>query len=391
MGRARLVYVKRLLTAAIALIATPASAQLWIMQELARESRTLVPGADAAHTPQREDAPNPVIAPMPFANPAFGLGIGAAVVGHQFDADGGEQLTGAAGVFGSDDSWGVTFFHDKAAPGRTTALSAVVGYTDALLTYYGDDKSEIDAGYSVGMRTKTFAADANWQRQFFKKGFLSKLRFGVRGFFLSHDASPEDPAELPAGFVPGLDIRRSNLAMLGAAFSIDSRKSRFWPEKGVLMQGSLMWGMDWLGSDFDHHKLQVAGTAYFTVAPETVVAFRKTICNTTSDAPYYDKCEYGENGDLRGYEPGKYRDGTSWTLHGDLRHRLHPDLVLVGFGGIGGISKDSKSLWKHSKVLSSAGFGARYMVLPRQNLLLRGDIAFGKDGPAFYMGLGQAF
>lgn len=42
-------------------------------------------------------------------------------------------------------------------------------------------------------------------------------------------------------------------------------------------------------------------------------------------------------------------------------------------------------------MLPAGGFGLRYLASKEANVNLRADIAWGKDGAAFYFGIGEAF
>ncbi|TYC87787.1 hypothetical protein FMM79_11630 [Novosphingobium sp. BW1] len=70
-----------------------------------------------------------------------------------------------------------------------------------------------------------------------------------------------------------------------------------------------MFGADFLGSDFAHRKLELLSTGYFSLTDSTVLAVRKTAGAVKGNAPFYDLCLFGKNGDLRGYEAGRYREG----------------------------------------------------------------------------------
>lgn len=152
-----------------------------------------------------------------------------------------------------------------------------------------------------------------------------------------------------------------------------------------------MFGLSAMGSDFDHSKLELRSTAYFPLDEGSVLAVRKTACAVKGDAPFYDICLFGQHADLRGYEAGRYRDKASWAFQIELRQAIWARLGGVAFVGIGGIAASSKDIWKHSYVLSSGGLGLRYLASRQNNVNLRADLAFGEDGPAFYLGIGEAF
>src|SRR3546814_7756260 len=84
-------------------------------------------------------------------------------------------------------------------------------------------------------------------------------------------------------------------------------------------------------------------------------------------------------------------DLASWAIQAELRQHLFGKLGGVAFFGVGGIAEDAGAIWKHSTVLTSGGVGIRYLASKDANVNLRADIAWGKDGAAFYFGIGEAF
>ncbi|SNS17676.1 Surface antigen [Sphingomonas laterariae] len=395
----------RLVLRGIALLALagqalPAAAQDTALQatpgkQLIDQARTLtsdkIPAGDEAATAP-SSKPDLVLAPIPVSSPAVGTGLAAAgVLFYNPNRSAQPWVSGVAGGYTSTDSWGVGLFHSMSFARDRLRFLGLALYGEANLDFYGIGPDAGAAGKSVELNDKAFAGLVDLEGQIFTKGLLRHLYFGGRVLYMNLDASAAIPLPGRPDLIPPKLERDSTIAMIGPAFTFDKRDNSTNPRKGVYVQGSLLYGAKWLGSDFDHHKLSIAGNAYFPLAKTTVLAFRKQACSVSGDAPYYDLCLFGQHGDLRGFEAGRYRDGASWAFQLEIRQHIAGRFGMVAFGGVGGIAENAKSVWKDSTVLGSGGIGLRYLASESANVNLRADLAWGKDGGAFYFGIGEAF
>lgn len=339
-----------------------------------------------------DSKPDLVIAPIPLSNPAMGTGLaGAAVLFYNPNKASQPWISGVGGGYTSTDSWGIGAFHSMSVAHDRVRVLGFAGYGVANLDFYGIGPDAGKEGTSIKLHDKAFAGLANAEVQIFRKGFLRHLYVGAKLFYLDIDSSVSIPIPSRPDLTPPTIERDSKVALIGPSFTFDSRNDSIAPRKGVYVTGSLIYGQDWLGSDFEYHKLGFAANAYFPITKTTVVGIRKQLCGVSNGAPYYDLCMFGQQGDLRGYETGRYRDGASWALQAEVRQHLFGRFGAVAFGGVGGIADSTGDILKHSTVLASGGIGLRYLASRRAKVNLRADIAWGKDGAAFYFGIGEAF
>lgn len=369
-----------------------ASAQVLPAKDMVDQAQTLTP-ADPQGTEAMKSGSDIVVAPIPVSNPAFGTGLAAAgVLFYNPNQSKDPWISGVGGGYTSSKTWGVGAFHRMQLGHDRYRVMAFAGYGDAHLDFYGIGPEAGAAGVSVEMNDKAFVGLADAQYQPFTKGFLRHVYVGLRVFYLGMDSrlTVPPPPNRPDLDPPDLE-RKSTLGMAGGSFTFDSLDNSLQPHKGVNFTMTFLQGQKWMGSDFRHTKLQMAGNAFFSLGKGTVLGIRKQLCGVSDDAPYYDLCMFGQQGDLRGYESGRYRDGASWALQGELRQHMAGRWGMVAFYGVGGIAEDTKAIWKHSSVMTSGGAGVRYLASRSANVNLRADIAWGKDGPAFYFGIGEAF
>ena len=121
-----------------------------------------------------------------------------------------------------------------------------------------------------------------------------------------------------------------------------------------------------------------------------VLALRLTGCSVDAHAPIWELCMYGINADLRGYAGGRYRDRTMFASQAELRVPLVDRLATNLFGGLGTVAP-SLSAIALPDLLPSAGLGLQYLVPGPYRLNVGSDVAWGKNGAAFYLRLGDAF
>lgn len=390
-----------LILAGFLLGAAPADAQNLPVKEMTDQAQTLASddlGVEVPLPPAQAAEPAPdakadlVVAPIPISNPAFGTGIaGAAVLYYNPNKADQPWVTGLGGGYTSTDSWGAGVFHRMSDTHDRVRFVGFAGYGQANLNFYGIGPNAGSAGVSIKLHDEAFAGLADAQVRIFDKGFLSHLYVGARLLYMDLDSTIKVPLPGRPDLEPPALERNSAIGMIGPSFTFDKRDNATNPRKGVYVTGSLLYGASWLGSDFGHHKFELDANAYFPLGRTTVLGIRKQACSVSDDAPYYDLCLFGQHGDLRGYETGRYRDGASWAIQAELRQHLFGKLGGVAFFGVGGIAEDAGAIWKHSTVLTSGGIGIRYLASKDANVNLRADIAWGKDGAAFYFGIGEAF
>lgn len=65
---------------------------------------------------------------------------------------------------------------------------------------------------------------------------------------------------------------------------------------------------------------------------------------------------------------------------------------LVAFGGMGGAFPGGDALlFRDNSFLPSGGMGLRYTLSKQYHVNLRADVARGRDGHTFSLGIGEAF
>ena len=94
---------------------------------------------------------------------------------------------------------------------------------------------------------------------------------------------------------------------------------------------------------------------------------------------------------MRGYFQGRYRDRNYVAFQAELRQYFTKKFGFVAFGGFGDVGEELTDL-ALKDLKYSVGGGLRYLFNKKENVNLRMDIAFGRDGnTGIYFGIEESF
>jgi hypothetical protein len=89
---------------------------------------------------------------------------------------------------------------------------------------------------------------------------------------------------------------------------------------------------------------------------------------------------------------GKYFDRYMVTTQLEYRLSLPMRFGVAAFGGVGeAIPGGDQLLFRNNSFLPAGGGGLRFLLSKEYHVNLRADIARGRDGHTFSMGIGEAF
>lgn len=129
---------------------------------------------------------------------------------------------------------------------------------------------------------------------------------------------------------------------------------------------------------------------YLPLFTADTLATRATICNMDGDAPFFDLCALGGTDGFRGYPNGQFFDRSLMSLQAEYRGRFSPRWGWVAFAGAGaGAVADGFSEFNFNEIKPAVGAGARYRLSENFGLDFSADLAYGEEGAAAYVYLGQ--
>jgi outer membrane protein assembly factor BamA len=142
--------------------------------------------------------------------------------------------------------------------------------------------------------------------------------------------------------------------------------------------------------DLQYQYYKVSYDHYHSLSQTQVLAFRGMMCAVNGDPPFYELCLFGMSSDLRGYEPGRYRDRKMFAVQSEYRKTLGRRWGFVVFGGVGEVAESWKA-FNSGDLLPAGGTGIRFNLSKKERIHFRADIAVGKNGWSWNIAAAEAF
>ncbi len=330
-----------------------------------------------------------VVAPLPISSPAIGTGL-IPVVAYIFpfskkDTISPPSTVGAAGLITDNGSRAIAFgaqlFFSE------NRYKVTTGYVRGNLNYNV---------YNPGILTDTvMKLPLKQTGQGFFGEFLRRTwwNFFVGPRFLTGNSLITVRADSTASFpdLPEVGLQTS-LRSLGFRVQRDTRPNHFYPTTGTMTDFTADFFAQGIGSKYSFQSYKLIYNKYGSLTKNQVLAFGSFFCATAGQPPFYGNCIYGSQNQLRGYTAGRYFDRYLMASQVEYRLSLPYRLGLAAFGGIGGVVPGADQILnRKGYFLPSGGVGLRFQLSTKYHVNLRADIAQGKDGHTFGMGVGEAF
>jgi hypothetical protein len=330
-----------------------------------------------------------VVAPLPISSPAIGSGI-IPILGYIFPFNSKDKVSppsviGVAGLITDNGSRGFAIGGQLFLKENTYEITA--GFVHGNINYniYGNGPA---AGQKLPLEQNGEAFLGEFLRRVWWKFFIGP-RFITGNSFIT--VRPNDVSDFPIPPEVGL---QTNLRAIGARLTRDTRPNHFYPTGGTFLTFTSDFFSQDLGSKYSFQSYRSAFDKYWSLSKKQVLAYDANFCATGGSPPFYGNCIYGTNNELRGYTAGKYF--TRFTLATQLEYRLvlPKRFGLVVFGGLGGVipaGNQPLQRVQNGHFLPGGGGGLRFELSKKYHVNLRADIAQGRDGHTFAMGVGEAF
>jgi hypothetical protein len=330
-----------------------------------------------------------VVAPLPISSPALGTGM-TPVLGYIFPLNKNDKISppstiGVAGLFTDNGSRGFAVGGQLFFKENTYEITSGFVHGNANYNIYSN---EIAPGLKLPLNQTGEAFFGEFLRRLFWKFFAGPRVISGNSFITIR---PNKVTNFPIPSDVGL---HTTLTAIGAKLTRDTRPNHFYPVSGTFFTFSSDFFSQDLGSKYSFQSYRSQFDKYWSLSGKQVLAYDADFCGTSGKPPFYGNCIYGTNNELRGYTAGKYF--TRYTLATQLEYRLVLPwrFGLVVFGGLGGVIPGGSQLTQriqNSHFLPSGGGGLRFELSKKYHVNLRADIAQGRDGHTFGMGVGEAF
>ena len=138
--------------------------------------------------------------------------------------------------------------------------------------------------------------------------------FGLRVTYVDTDASINRSSgnQPPDAIPPDLNVEYS-LITLAPRIQYDTRDAEFYPTDGYLVEGQVALGREWLGSDTEYEKYELAANSYHPVRENGVLGLRAVMQYAGGDAPFFVFPAFGAKVDLPRL-PDRHLPGTVTCL-----------------------------------------------------------------------------
>ncbi len=330
-----------------------------------------------------------VVAPLPISSPAIGSGI-VPVLGYIFPFSAKDKVSppstvGVAGLITNNGSRGFVVGAQLFLKENTYEITSGFAHGNVNYNIYGSGVAE---GLKLPLQQTGEAFFGEVLRRVGWKFFVGP-RF-ISGNSLV-TVRPNVDMNFPIPPEAGL---HTNLRSIGARLTRDTRPNHFYPIGGTLFSFTSDFFSQALGSKYSFQSYRTEFDKYLSLSARQVLAYDAYFCATGGQPPFYGNCIYGTSNELRGYTAGRYF--TRYALATQLEYRLvlPKRFGLVVFGGLGGVIPAGNQLLQmvqSSHFLPAGGGGLRFELSKKYHVNLRADIAQGRDGHTFGMGVGEAF
>jgi hypothetical protein len=330
-----------------------------------------------------------VIAPLPISSPALGSGM-TPVLADIFPLSKNDKVSppstiGAAGLFTDNGSRGFAVGGQLFLKENTYEI--VSGFVHGNVNY-NIYSNEIAPGLKLPLNQTGEAFFGEFLRRLFWKFFVGP-RFMSGNSFIT--VRPNNDTNFPIPPEVGL---HTTLRSIGAKVTRDTRPNHFYPVGGTFFTFSSDFFSQDLASKYSFQSYRSQFDKYWSLSEKQVLAYDAYFCGTSGKPPFYGNCIYGTNNELRGYTAGRYFTRDMLATQLEYRLVLPKRFGLVVFGGLGGVIPGGSQLSQQvqsSHFLPSGGGGLRFELSKKYHFNLRADIAQGRDGHTFGMGVGEAF
>lgn len=316
-----------------------------------------------------------LITPLVSSDPKIATAAGAlAGYVHEFDEKSPASLIGVAGTYSTTDSWYLSafakahFLEDR----HRLMLAAVTG--------------EIRNDYSdfLGSGLEVQTTDA-------LKLYALRYAYRVHGRwylgpqFISTNYAISGDDALSGEIIEGLGLTGFRSNGLGLYAAYDSRDNQYSPSRGQVFEAHNLAYRESFGgeSSFDVYTIDYQ---YFIPHQEKHVVALHAKGRWTHNAPPGGYSSV----DMRGYTRGQYLAPYMTMGEADYRYSLYNKWGLAAFAGAA-VLYGYESEEGETELYPAGGAGVFYQ-LNDEGMVVRADIAFGKDGNhGFYLQFGHGF
>jgi len=324
----------------------------------------------------------PVIAPI--TEPAVGFGGAGALmfIGKPREGSTGlarPNITTVGGLGTENGTWGgfggdVRHWGDN----RVQTVLAVVK-ASVNLDFNGTGEQPVPSGPVITYSLEPIGLMAQAK---YRVG-SSRAWVGANYVLAQTDVSFDAPAGMPG--LPETP-RTSKIGGLTPSLTYDSRDSLFTTSRGTYVEAGVGFFGAAFGGDDEYQKVGIVAMEFLPLHPTVTLGLRADLGFSYGEPPFYVRPYVS----LRGAPLMRYQRDHLAQGEAEVRWQFWKRFSMVGFGGYAQVWNDAEGV-ERKVAVSTGGFGFRYELARKYKLHMGADLAFGPDGPAFYIQFGHAW
>jgi hypothetical protein len=327
-----------------------------------------------------------LVAPLPISSPAIGSGI-IPVLGYIFSVSAKDKLSppsfvGLAGLFTNNGSRAFVVGGELYLKENTYRITSAFGRGNIDYNIYGN-------GVAAGLKLPLVQTGQIFFGEFLRRvgwKIFAGPRFVTGNSLITVNPNNSNNFPIP----PDIGLH-TTLTALGVRLLRDTSPNRFYPTSGTYFSFTADFFSQTLGSKYSYQSYKTTFNKYWSLSKNQVLAYDGYFCATGGAPPFYGNCIYGANNELRGYVAGQYFTRYMVATQAEYRLVLPWRFGLAVFGGVGEAIPGGSQLYGVQKFLPSGGGGLRFELSKKYHVNLRADIAQGRNGHTFGMGVGEVF
>jgi hypothetical protein len=201
--------------------------------------------------------------------------------------------------------------------------------------------------------------------------------------------SSTHPIHLPHGHTGYANLE------IGMGLVYDNRHNVLNVRHGIYSEVAFLHSDKSWGSDFNMSTVFVDQRLYVPVMKRNVLALQAVGQFNSGTVPFNQLALMGGEQIMRGYYLGRYRDNNLIAAQAEFRmlplpYKFTKRWGLAAFIAAGTVFPE----WNHVKfdhVVLAGGGGVRFLIFQKKDIFTRVDVAFTREGPGFYIFVGEAF
>jgi hypothetical protein len=221
---------------------------------------------------------------------------------------------------------------------------------------------------------------------------LGRVRAGLYGGLRVQALTVDSRVDFspPGGPILPPAERHLDTNSIGPVLQWDTRDNQFFPTRGQFAELHVDVFSDAMGSDTNYEVYDFAYNVYLSLPHDGVLASRFRFRGTSGKVPIIGMGQLGQGPDIRGYIDGQYRDRQLAAGQVEYRRFFTPRWGAAIFGGAGEVVSSIDD-FSGGDLLWAGGAGLRARLSKKNPVSFRLDFAYGKEGPASYVTVGEAF